>query len=233
MIDIHTHILFDLDDGCKTIEDSLRTLRNAESVGVTDIICTPHCSTKRGFDFNKEKLIQNYNILQQKIKEENININIYLGSEVDDGRSMFDRLKNNSCVMLNDTKYILVDFGFSNTDIDEVLYELIVLGYKPIVAHPERYKDKELNQIKKWKKTGALIQLDVDSLFKGKQTVKFFKEIIKHQLADFIASDTHGQDDSYTNMKKAYDYVQKKSSLEYAEKLFIHNPLQIISRRTI
>lgn len=231
MIDIHTHILFDVDDGCNTIEESLKLLKQAELHGVTDLIFTPHCSERRGYELNEKKLLTNFQKLRDLAKKETVKINLYLGMEIDDERSMLKRINNGAFRTLNNTNYILLDFGYSNIDIDEILYEVIIKGYIPVVAHPERYRNKDIDLIKKWKQTGALIQLDSDSLFDDKQTKKAFKEIIRLELADFVASDSHGQLDSYSNFKKAFEYVSKKNSKEYASLLFKGNAKKLLLKK--
>ena len=165
MIDIHTHLLFGVDDGCKTIEDSIMMIESAILYGVTDIILTPHYSYQRKYTASKEVINTNFLILKDELEKRNLKMNLYLGSEIDQTKDIFHFLENEECLTLNNTKYVLVDFGMKKCDIDDYCYELIVKGYKPIIAHPERYRYiSDIKEYKKWKKTGALIQINASSI---------------------------------------------------------------------
>ena len=114
---------------------------------------------------------------------------------------------------MNNTKYVLVDFGMKRVYIDDYLYELIIRGYTPIIAHPERYNYiKSYSEYHKWKKTGALIQINATSInkSKNKRTKKNVLYLLKNNLVDFIASDCHRVSDNFDSLKDALDLINKK-----------------------
>ena len=230
MIDIHTHLLFGVDDGCKTIEDSVKMIESAFSNGITDIILTPHYSYLRKYTVNMETMNTNYLVLKEELKKRKIKMNLYLGSEIDQTNDIFDFLENKKCHTLNDTKYILVDFGMQKCRIDDYCYELVVKGYTPIIAHPERYRYvTDISDYKKWRSTGALIQVNAGSFYSAKdsQTKKMAKLALKHKLIDFIASDTHMNGKRFYYLKKIHQYVISKYGNKYADKVFIDNPKRL------
>jgi len=231
MIDIHTHLLFGVDDGCRTLEDSIEMIEAAVSHEITEIILTPHYSYLRKYTKNKKIIEDNFIILKDEVKKRNINMNLYLGSEIDETDDIFDFLENQKCHTMNNTKYVLIDFGMKKCNIDEYCYELIVKGYKPIIAHPERYRYiTDINEYRKWKKTGALIQINANNIFNSNssQTKKMARLACKNRLVDFIASDAHKDPKRFEYLQKAYLYGLKKSDKENIDKLFFSNSKKII-----
>lgn len=231
MIDIHTHILFGLDDGCNTIEQSIQSLKRAEEIGVTDVILTPHFARRRMYNPEVTAIQANYEELLREVNKHNIHINLYLGSEVDEEDGFMDLLDAKQILTLNNTKYVLMDFAMREVDIDDILYEMIIKGYQPIVAHPERYDYiDDIDVIKTWKNTGALIQINSSSLESNPKIKKKVNYIIKNQLADFIATDSHGKSEAYMHHKKAYEYISKKTSKEYADAIFKERAVKLLSK---
>jgi len=213
MIDMHNHVLFGVDDGCKTIEESIQMITKAVHVGVTDLICTPHYAPLRGYVASWEVITNNFNQLQQKVQELQLPIHLYLGREIDEIKNIDELLKNKTIQTINNTKFVLVDFGMNKTDIDEYCYELIIHGYTPIIAHPERYNYvSDTKEFHKWRKTGALLQINASSLFhpKNKQVKKQVDYLLKNGLVDLIGSDCHRNDKNYEDFEKTYKSIQKK-----------------------
>lgn len=215
MIDMHSHILYGVDDGCKTIEDSIKMINKALSVGVTDIILTPHYAPLRGYVASFDEVNDRFIELKEKIIELGIKINLFLGREIDRIDDIGRLLSQKVVHPINHTKFVLIDFGMEKTDIDEYCYEIILHGYIPIIAHPERYNYiKNENEYKKWKKTGALIQINASSLVhtKSKNTKKVAKFLLKNNLVDFIGSDVHNNEASYDYFKQAFRLISKKAT---------------------
>jgi protein-tyrosine phosphatase len=212
MIDIHCHLIPGVDDGCKTIEDSIRLLKYAESKGITDIVCTPHFGHQRGYAESKEIIQKQFDYLTEEKNKHNININLYLGREIDATEDIETLLKENKVETLNNTNYVLIDFGMEKENIDEICYNLVIANYIPIIAHPERYRYVETTDFHKWKKTGALIQMNATSLFHtpSKDTRKKAKYLLKNNLIDILASDTHKWEHTYDEFLKVTNTINKK-----------------------
>jgi protein-tyrosine phosphatase len=215
MIDMHNHVLFGVDDGCKTVEESLQMIQAAVKEGVTDIIFTPHYAPMRGYVESNDVIHKNFDTIQQEVTAKELPIRIFLGREIDEVKGIEELLRNKTISTINDTKYVLVDFGMKKTDVDEYLYELIINGYKPIVAHPERYNYiTNTADFHTWKKTGALLQINASSLFhpKNKQVKKHVKYLLKHGLVDLLGSDCHRNPRNYEDFSKAMELIEKKYS---------------------
>ena len=171
------------------------------------------------------ELQRRFDILQEQVQELKLPITLYLGSEIDEDTEMFDFVTKEQCYTLNNSKYILLDFGMRKCEVDDIIYEFIVNGYKPIIAHPERYMYVTgIEKLKRWRKTGALLQMNAGSLFGSAHVKKQAKLMVKHQLVDIIASDAHRNPKSYDNLKDTYKYISKKISASYADIVSRFNP---------
>jgi protein-tyrosine phosphatase len=228
MIDVHSHILQEIDDGCASIDRSIVLIKDELLNGVDKIFLTPHYNN--GKEFNTiDKISEKYQKLLEKLKEENINVSLYLGQEyfVDD--DFYKLLKEGNLVTLNKTKYVLVEFPyFDETDILDHIYKIISFGYIPIIAHIERYAYLDWNLLIELKMAGALMQVNASCIIGeyGRKMKKLALSAIKDGLVNFIASDIHDSRRNY--MRKAYDKVAKKLGVDFAEKVFNKNAQNLI-----
>ena len=213
MIDIHSHIIFDVDDGSKTLEQSLKYLKEAKKVGVNKVVCTPHMSRD-----NKEKALKIVkNFKELKKEADKIGVELYLGNEIMYKENTLKLLKGRKITTLNNSKYLLIEFkrgenrNFEN--IINALNDFLDNGYIPILAHPEFYINyRNIDNYRKLKENGVLLQIDGTSLTNKSsfKTRRFAKKLIKERLVDFVASDTHcTKKRDYKSLKKAYDKVKK------------------------
>ncbi len=200
MIDIHTHILPNVDDGSSSLEMSIEMIKQELNQGVTDIIFTPHTRFHREFN-QKEKLIKAYQEFKVELEKRNIEGKFYLGSEIYFDKNTLNHFKNNELLSLNDSKYVLVEFEFeSKYDyISESLYSISLLGYLPIIAHVERYQ-LSFDEIMKLKKEGNLLQWNASFIAKGLFKRHYVKKLLKYHLIDYIASDCHSLDNRKPNL---------------------------------
>ena len=234
MVDVHSHIMYGIDDGSESIETSLEILKDAYNNGVTDIFLTPHYIENSRFNCNNKEKQKILNILKTKLKEEKISINLYIGNEVFIDENILEHIKNNEIAPLNNSKYILVELpmGRMYNNTKEILFNLIIEGYTIVLAHPERYRymqedDKKLEELLSM---GVLLQGNYRSLFGyyGKDAKKALKKFIKKKQISFLGSDIH-KNDGY-NLKKLEKKVLKLSKdKEYTENIIKNNALEIIN----
>ena len=135
MIDIHTHIIPNVDDGSKSLEISRELLNLELKNHVKNVILTPH---QNEMNLDKENIKKKYLELKENVRD--ININLYLGSEIYFYDNLSEDLKNDKIITMNDTKYVLIEFSTRfDVGVIDKLYDIKVLGYIPIIAHIERY----------------------------------------------------------------------------------------------
>ena len=234
MIDIHTHLLFGVDDGAKDLEESVAMLEDAKKQGIEKCILTPHY--RHGmFSYNKEKVDQNFEILKKEA--EKIGIEIYIGCEFHVDSSIFDYLPEERCYTLAKSSYVLTEYSYVTEY--EYIYEktrrLVSCGYTPVIAHAERYEcfQKKPKLCAEISDIGALIQVNADSVLGliDKKIEKFCKKALSKGLVDIVASDSHGIKNRVNNMAKAKALIEKKYGTEYAQYLFEETPLKIVEDR--
>lgn len=196
MIDIHSHILFGIDDGSRDLEESLKMVISAKKNGFTGIVCTSHYNKK---DFNIEIYNKNFSLLKEKVNEIYPNFMLYSGNEIFLSTDILTDLSNNKIQTLNSSKYILLEFDPLMTfiPIKNALEKILKLDYVPILAHVERYKKLELKELLTLKKLNIPFQMNISSVnnFYHKKALT----LLKNSLIDFIASDAHRND------KRNYD----------------------------
>lgn len=227
-IDIHSHLLPGIDDGCKDINESLKALDEAKKAGIKNIICTPHINCYHLQD--KEKISSLYSDLKKEATKREITL--FLGNEVLLTNDMIDHLKQNMAFSLGDTKYLLVEFKRNENmpfeNLLSLLDEVTDLGYQIILAHPEYYKNyRSIDKMYLLKEQGILLQLDATSVFRkyhSRQVVQFTKKLLKENLVDFIASDIHQtKERNYNNYLKAYRKISRKYGKNKTNRLFENN----------
>jgi protein-tyrosine phosphatase len=213
MIDMHCHILYGVDDGCQSLDASIRMIQKAIEVGVKKLVLTPHYAPMRGYVEPLSIIKDNYRQLKDKVASLQLPITLYLGQEIDYHKELVENLKMKKCLPLNHSKYVLIDFGLQKVNIDEAVYHLVIAGFKPIIAHPERYlyiTDHKKYHL--WKKTGALLQINASSYYHPhtKQVKRNVKYLIQHDLVDCVASDVHQKPYVYDDLKKMHRVIDKK-----------------------
>ena len=233
VIDIHSHVLPFVDDGSRSMEESLKMLSELRNQGVKHVILTPH----KRYDFNisREEIAERFLVFKKEVESQGIDIKLYLGREIYiSPEKGLDFLQE--CLTLNDTKYLLIEFRFvqdDDVDVVDISYELVRNGYIPIISHIERYPYLTEYNVEEIRAVGAKIQVNAESIVSGKakRFRKKVRNLLKRRLVDFVASDIHfGRENC---IQKAYNYVAKKISKEYADQVFTLNAQDIIGEKTV
>ena len=220
MKDIHSHLLFGIDDGCKDINESISLLKEAEKQGVTELMITPHYIEESKYNCNNEEKQELFDQLVEKTKEENINIKLYLGNEVFINDNFLKLLKKKEIKTLNNSKYVLLEFPFGNMlyNTKDIIYELVVAGYVPILAHPERYRifQRHPDHIEEYLRMGVLLQGNYKSLFGkyGREAKKTLIYLLKKHQITFLGSDCHHEKDfKIKKLKKKLKSIVKSDNM--------------------
>ena len=238
MIDIHCHILPGVDDGAKDLEDSLEMARIAQSEGIKTIINTSHYHPD--FDYMVgEELLKELVSFNKILKENNIEVEVLIGNELYYSDNLLEYMDKKEFYTLNNSKYILIEFAPTRfpKNLCDVVYELKIRGYIPILAHVERYQEVQDNPklIQEAIKEGAFIQVNASSVLgKGpSECNKSCDALLKHNMVHFIGTDAHGSNRRRPLIKEAYEYVSKKYGEDKANKLFLDNPNSVINNGEI
>lgn len=197
-VDIHSHFLPNIDDGSKSLEESVALLRRMHGYGIKNIICTPHVM-ESVWENSSETIQQKLIALQAHLKSIAFtDINIRAAAEYMLDANFDHLLKTEKLLTLKDN-YILVELSFLNAPVNlyETLFNIQIAGYKPVLAHPERYSyfHNDFTTYTKLKAAGCLFQLNLLSLssYYGSSVTVAAQALLKQQLIDFAGTDTHKQ----------------------------------------
>lgn len=238
MIDIHCHIVPSIDDGAKDLEDALEMARIAYSEGVRKIVNTSHYHPS--FEYKKgEKLLESVNAFNTVLKLNNIDIEVFIGNEIYYSEDIIEIIEQKEFYTLNNSKYLLIEFPpirFPKNLVD-IIYEIKIRGYVPILAHVERYKEiqENINIIYECINEGALIQVNSSSIIgkNGKEAKKVSETLLDNNMVHFIATDAHSSQKRRPIIKQTYDYVFDKYGENKAKTLFVENPNKVIKDEEI
>lgn len=226
MVDIHYHLLFGLDDGPKTIEDSLEMAEASIGEGVTHIVCTPHANDHYVFQpqVNRERL---------EILNEHIGGRLTLGLGSDfhlSSENIEDLNRNRAKYTINSKQFLLVEFPdfVIPRAMTEALYRLVALGVVPIITHPERNPTLLASPdcMAEWLRCGCLVQITAGSLTGrfGKKAEWMSHLLLKKNWVHFIASDAHSMAGRPPAMATAYNVLKIRYGQDTADRLCVHNP---------
>jgi protein-tyrosine phosphatase len=196
MLDIHSHILFGVDDGARDFATSQAMLEASQRVGFTEIVCTPHA---RGSRFNRELIEENFAILKEYAQTQNVILT--LGFEVFWDKLIEVGVENAADLCIEESNLLLLEFrlGLLPPYWERIVFELKAQGITPIIAHPERYApiQKNIEIAADMKRVGCLLQLSANSAVRGLfgPSKKVAKALIKRGLVDYMASDAHSVKD--------------------------------------
>lgn len=190
MKDIHSHILYGIDDGSNSYQQSIDILKSLEERGVTDIVATPHYIIGTNYNSDNKKKFDLINKLQEKT-----NINLYVGNEVYIDTDIIKYIKNNQISTINNSRYLLMELPLNEKleCANEIVFELRNNGIVPIIAHPERYHYLTLDDLKKFIDQGCLLQGNVTSLLGkyGKNAKHNLELLLKKRMIHILGTDTH------------------------------------------
>ncbi|WP_425236750.1 tyrosine-protein phosphatase [Ulvibacterium sp.] len=196
LVDIHNHILPGIDDGAKTVEESILLIKGFAELGISSIIATPHIM-HHYYRNNQETIKDSLLILKNELLKEDVkDISLYAAAEhmIDDN---FESILESDDIMPIESHYLLVEMSYLQASInfDDAIQKIKKQGYFPILAHPERYLYLHESLVKhnEYKKQGVLYQLNLLSLGKyyGKQVKRMAFKLLEEGLIDFVGSDVH------------------------------------------
>ena len=224
MIDIHNHLLINVDDGPKSSEETFNLLNQAIAQGITDIIVTPHHHSGTYVtpaSVVKQKLLE----VESIIADNNLQINVHAGQEIRINDVLIDELRSGESLTLAGSNYILVEFSFTELreDVDEVFTALRELGLTPIIAHPERCRPLVENEqiLARLIKNGALAQVTAASVCGefGSDLQENSLDLIEKGLIHIVASDAHHAEYRPFMSKEAFEIIGNELGQSYVEKM--------------
>lgn len=238
MIDIHTHILPNIDDGSRSIEETFNLIKEAKNVGFEGIISTSHY-IEQYYETNTPEREVWINAIYDNLKVKNINVNLYLGNEIYMSENIIQLLEEGKASTINDTSYVLFELPLNIEPLNlyDIIYQMMQYRLVPILAHPERYsyvqKDPELiyDLIEK----GVLIQSNYGSIIGqyGKKAQLIVKKMLENNMVHFLGSDVHRQNTIYPKIPQILSEINEIIGDEKLKELTTTNAKLVLKNKRI
>jgi tyrosine-protein phosphatase YwqE len=194
-VDMHSHLIPGIDDGAKTMEQSIEMIKKFASLGYKKVVTTPHVMS----DFYRntpEIILSGMENVRAELKKQNVDIEFFAAAEYYLDHEFVEKVKAKEVLSFSGN-HVLFELSFSaeQPNVNEAIFELISNGYQPILAHVERYSfyQNRIDRIKEIREKGALLQLNINSLsgHYGPDVKKLAEKLIDLELIDVISSDCH------------------------------------------
>jgi len=235
MVDLHCHILPGIDDGARTVEESLAMAETAIRDGITHVVATPHASSEYAFDFARIRAARDD--LQSRLGNR-----IHLATGCDFHLSPENLLalrESPAQFCINQKDYLLVEFNeFSiPPTMDQALHQLQLAGLRPVVTHPERngILRAKPERLLTWVRLGCYVQVTAGSLLGtfGPGAKSDSLAWIAQGLVHFVSTDAHNTTSRPLKLGPAFDLVRSHFGQETAQGLFVDNPLAAFEGRPL
>lgn len=251
MFDIHSHIIYHIDDGSRTLEESLELIRQDVEQGAHAIIATPHYYVQYPTDPARIRaklatIEEALGIGEQTAAQPTpgaseanafaLDVQLYAGNEVLWFDSMTERLQSGEILTLADSHYTLIEFypEESYQTILRAIRKVRNAGYRPIIAHAERFKAMQEHGLAEVRDLGAYVQLSTEPLsHKGlsglfDRETKFIQKALRNQEADFLGTDMHRIDRRPPVLRDAIDWIERNLDADYVDAVLQRNAQAIV-----
>ena len=227
-VDVHCHVLPGIDDGSRNMDMTMEMLRIAAKNNITEMIVTPHY--KKGHVGTPRNVIGDMiRDLEREAEAEGLSINFYPGTEIAYNSSLEEKLESGWLARMNDTDYVLVEFSPFETFsyIKNAIDDIFSMGYRPIIAHVERYQCMlaKLDNVRVIHDMGCQVQVNAGSVAGnyGFRVKHFISKLLKEQLIEYVGTDAHNADSRKPEMLKCAEVIYKKCSTDYADAVLFGN----------
>jgi protein-tyrosine phosphatase len=237
MIDLHCHILPNVDDGPKELAESVEMARQAVEQGIKTIIATPHHRNEK-YENHGQTIFGQVEEFSRVLKSENIDLTVLPGQETRIFGEMVEGLESGEILPLNQGKYVFVELpsGHVPRYTGQLLFDIQLKGFIPVIVHPERNQEIIENPevLYQLVKKGALTQVTASSVSGhfGKTIKKFSLQLIEANLTHFVASDAHNTSSRGFKMVEAYDVIAKNFGIE-AVYMFRENAELVVQGKSV
>ena len=234
MIDVHTHILPGVDDGSRTITESLELVKMAIDAGFCAMIATPHYSKRRGTDGLEAVLSE----LMAEVEAVYPDFQIFMGHETYYHEDLTEQLKNGNAFPMAGSRYVLVEFdtGIGYQSMSRAIRRLLNQGYIPIIAHMERYYClREERHLQDLFNSGCLLQMNYESLTGHwfQTEVRRCRKLVKEGMIHFLGTDMHRTDHRPPEISGAMKWLNQHVDKMLIQNMTYRNAVRMINNEKI
>lgn len=237
-VDLHAHILPGVDDGAKDIAGTRQMLQMAYEEGIRMIVATPH--HRRGYAYASVGVLREaYEKTCAEAAEISPQIKVCLGSELHKSHALIEELSCGTALSMAGTSYVLVEFLPTDSygEIRTALQRLQMAGWRPVIAHAERYAClvRDIEKVEELTDLGCRVQINTGSVTgaNGIAAKRFTKKLLKYGLVHFLGTDAHDMGSRAPQMKKCISYIEKKYGEDYANQIGRENALRLLADKPI
>ena len=238
MIDFHSHILPNIDDGSRSIEETFNLIKEAKNVGFDAIISTSHYMENYYETDTPEREVW-VNAIYENLQAKNIDIRLYLGNEIYLSENIINLLENGKASTINDTSYVLFEMPLNAEPMNlyDLVYQMLQCKLVPVLAHPERYSfvQKDPDLIYDLIQKGVLMQANYGSIIGqyGEKAKIIVKKFFENRMIHFLGSDVHRQNTIYPRIPEILSILNDLIGEEKLEELTNTNPALVLKNKRI
>jgi len=238
MIDFHTHILPNIDDGARSVEETFHLIQEAQEVGFKAIVSTSHymLGEYETIASDRELWIQ---AICDKLQEKNVDMTIYLGNEIYLTKGMIKLIEEKKASTIHHTQYVLFEMPLNSEPFNlyDVIYEMLQYKRIPILAHPERYTfvQQKPELIYELIQKGVLMQANYASIigYYGKKAQVLVKKFLQNNMIHFLGSDVHRENTIYPEIPQILEQLKMIVGEKKLEELTTTNPQMVLKNEKI
>ena len=239
MIDIHSHVLFEIDDGAESLKESLKLCLDSYRNGCDDLVLTPHFFEYDELSVFIQERDEKVEILRKALEERKIPLRIHAGAELFLADDIFNA-GNLDALTINGSRYMLCEMSLMPFDTRFMMKwfdNLIDRGYIPVLAHPERYYEihRDYSLLEDLLDRGVVFQVNIDSLIglNGPEAQDLAIALVERGHAPIIASDAHDTEYRHTRIIEKLNELPDDITEEMVENCLIVNPQKILNNEDI
>ena len=236
MIDIHSHILPEIDDGSRSLEESIKMAELAAADGIEQMVATPHLFNGLSHDPETAEIVDRVAELHAAVSK---HLKILPGSEVHVAHDIAERVKSQRVTPINRCNYLLVEFPQMTVPIgaDDIFYRLQLQGIRPILVHPERnlQLQRQPSLVAEYASRGVYMQVTAMSMAGefGVGAKKCADFLLHLNCVHFLATDTHRPLKRPPILSRGRDAAARMIGEERARRLVYDNPLAVVEGRPL
>ncbi len=234
LIDLHSHILPEVDDGAKSYDEALNMARMAVADGIQVMACTPHFMPGM-YDNQAQDIRERIAHLNDVLLHENIDLALVVGSDAHIRPDFVSCLRGKQTLTLHDSRYVLFEppHNLLPPRMEDILFDISVAGYVPILTHPERLKWIEGNYpiVQKLAQDGVWMQITAGSLTGrfGKRPQYWAQRMLAEGLVSILATDAHNTKSRPPILSEAYELAKTELGMDEATHLVVTRPECILA----
>lgn len=238
MIDIHSHILPEIDDGSRSIDETMEMLKEAENAGFREIITTPHYF-EGYYEVDESTREQLINKVKSQMGAHKTSVSLYIGNEIYITEDTMDNVKAKKASSLNNKKYVLVEFDLNVKPMNmlNMIYKVLKERYIPILAHPERYRFVQQNPaiLTELASNGVLFQCNYGSFIEmyGRKAEIIAKKLLKNNMISFLGTDAHRANSIYIKVPEIIKVLTNLAGEAKVDEITDSNQRRVLNNQDI